>query len=72
MMLYLIPPKHQPDYVYLRHVKLWRVHLFTLVQLTCLVLLWLIKTSKASIVFPLMVRHNAHKDVTMPEFNCFK
>ncbi|XP_003728893.2 sodium bicarbonate cotransporter 3 isoform X2 [Strongylocentrotus purpuratus] len=55
MMLYLIPAKHQPDYVYLRHVKLWRVHLFTLVQLTCLVLLWLIKTSKASIVFPLMV-----------------
>ncbi|XP_041470500.1 electroneutral sodium bicarbonate exchanger 1-like isoform X3 [Lytechinus variegatus] len=55
IMLYLIPAKHQPDYVYLRHVKLWRVHLFTLVQLTCLVLLWLIKTSKASIVFPLMV-----------------
>ncbi|XP_071488060.1 electroneutral sodium bicarbonate exchanger 1-like [Diadema antillarum] len=55
ILLYLMPTKHQPDYIYLRHVKLWRVHLFTLVQLTCLVLLWLIKTSKASIVFPLMV-----------------
>ncbi|XP_071822965.1 sodium-driven chloride bicarbonate exchanger-like [Apostichopus japonicus] len=55
ILLYIIPTKHQPDYTYLRHVKLWRVHIFTLVQLICLILLWLIKTSKAAIVFPLMV-----------------
>ncbi|PIK39341.1 putative sodium bicarbonate cotransporter 3 isoform X3 [Apostichopus japonicus] len=55
ILLYIIPTKHQPDYTFLRHVKLWRVHIFTLVQLICLILLWLIKTSKAAIVFPLMV-----------------
>ncbi|KAI2660909.1 Sodium-driven chloride bicarbonate exchanger [Labeo rohita] len=32
-----------------------KVHLFTIVQLSCLVLLWVIKTSRAAIVFPMMV-----------------
>lgn len=50
-----MPAKHQPDFIYLRHVPLRKVHLFTIVQLTCLVLLWVIKTSKAAIVFPMMV-----------------
>uniref|UniRef100_A0A8C5GA25 Solute carrier family 4 member 7 n=1 Tax=Gouania willdenowi TaxID=441366 RepID=A0A8C5GA25_GOUWI len=36
---------HQPDLIYLRYVPLWKVHVFTLVQLTCLVLLWVIKAS---------------------------
>lgn len=51
-----MPAKHQPDFIYLRHVPLRKVHLFTLVQLTCLVLLWVIKASPAAIVFPMMVR----------------
>ncbi|CAL8351620.1 unnamed protein product [Gadus morhua 'NCC'] len=50
-----MPAKHQPDFIYLRHVPLRKVHLFTLTQLTCLVLLWVIKTSPAAIVFPMMV-----------------
>ena len=29
-----MPPKYQPDYIYLRHVPLRRVHLFTLVQVS--------------------------------------
>lgn len=51
-----MPAKHQPDFIYLRHVPLRKVHLFTVTQLTCLVLLWVIKTSPAAIVFPMMVR----------------
>ncbi|KAJ4924171.1 hypothetical protein JOQ06_000411, partial [Pogonophryne albipinna] len=54
LRLFGMPAKHQPDFIYLRHVPLRKVHLFTIVQLTCLVLLWVIKTSKAAIVFPMM------------------
>ncbi|XP_029928334.1 sodium bicarbonate cotransporter 3 isoform X2 [Myripristis murdjan] len=53
--LFGMPAKHQPDLIYLRYVPLWKVHVFTAVQLTCLVLLWLIKASAAAVVFPMMV-----------------
>ncbi|KAM8794198.1 electroneutral sodium bicarbonate exchanger 1 [Eudromia elegans] len=55
LKLFGMPEKHQPDFIYLRHVPLRKVHLFTLIQLTCLVLLWVIKASPAAIVFPMMV-----------------
>ncbi|CAH1249095.1 SLC4A10 [Branchiostoma lanceolatum] len=55
LLLVLMPPKHQPDYVYLRHVPLKRVHLFTFIQLMCLVILWVIKSTDAALVFPIMV-----------------
>ncbi|CAJ1087499.1 sodium-driven chloride bicarbonate exchanger-like isoform X3 [Xyrichtys novacula] len=55
LRLFCMPAKHQPDFIYLRHVPLRKVHLFTIIQLSCLVLLWVIKTSKAAIVFPMMV-----------------
>ncbi|XP_078232165.1 sodium-driven chloride bicarbonate exchanger isoform X17 [Pogona vitticeps] len=53
--LFWMPAKHQPDFIYLRHVPLRKVHLFTVIQLSCLVLLWVIKASRAAIVFPMMV-----------------
>ncbi|XP_067468723.1 sodium bicarbonate cotransporter 3-like isoform X7 [Thunnus thynnus] len=53
--LFGMPAKHQPDLIYLRYVPLWKVHIFTLVQLTCLVVLWVIKASAAAVVFPMMV-----------------
>uniref|UniRef100_A0A672P0T5 Solute carrier family 4 member 10 n=1 Tax=Sinocyclocheilus grahami TaxID=75366 RepID=A0A672P0T5_SINGR len=55
LRLFGMPAKHQPDFIYLRHVPLRKVHLFTIIQLSCLVLLWVIKTSRAAIVFPMMV-----------------
>ncbi|XP_038073994.1 electroneutral sodium bicarbonate exchanger 1-like [Patiria miniata] len=55
LLLFLMPAKHQPDHIYLRHVKLWKVHLFTAIQAICLAILWIIKTSKGAIVFPIMV-----------------
>lgn len=56
LKLFGMPAKHQPDFIYLRHVPLRKAHLFTVIQLSCLVLLWVIKTSRAAIVFPMMVR----------------
>uniref|UniRef100_A0A8B9KGN6 Anion exchange protein n=1 Tax=Astyanax mexicanus TaxID=7994 RepID=A0A8B9KGN6_ASTMX len=55
LKLFGMPAKHQPDFIYLRHVPLRKVHLFTIVQLSCLAMLWIIKTSRAAIVFPMMV-----------------
>ncbi|XP_030366533.1 electroneutral sodium bicarbonate exchanger 1 isoform X2 [Strigops habroptila] len=55
LKLFWMPAKHQPDFIYLRHVPLRKVHFFTLIQLICLVLLWAIKVSRAAIIFPMMV-----------------
>ncbi|XP_052632511.1 electroneutral sodium bicarbonate exchanger 1-like [Harpia harpyja] len=55
LKLFWMPAKHQPDFIYLRHVPLRKVHFFTAIQLICLVLLWTIKVSRAAIIFPLMV-----------------
>ncbi|XP_049673860.1 electroneutral sodium bicarbonate exchanger 1-like, partial [Accipiter gentilis] len=46
LKLFWMPAKHQPDFIYLRHVPLRKVHFFTAIQLTCLVLLWTIKVSR--------------------------
>ncbi|XP_053422446.1 anion exchange protein 4 isoform X3 [Nycticebus coucang] len=54
VQLLLMPAKHQPDLLLLRHVPLSRVHLFTAIQLSCLGLLWIIKSTPAAIIFPLM------------------
>ncbi|KAM9373567.1 anion exchange protein 4 [Phaethornis superciliosus] len=53
--LLLMPAKHQPDLSYLRHLPLRRVHLFTIIQLLCLALLWLLKSTAAALIFPLML-----------------
>ncbi|XP_076848351.1 electrogenic sodium bicarbonate cotransporter 4 [Brachyhypopomus gauderio] len=53
--LFLMPAKHQPDHDYLRHVPLRRVHLFTLLQLICLAVLWVLKSTFLAIIFPVMI-----------------
>uniref|UniRef100_A0A4W6G9C6 Anion exchange protein n=1 Tax=Lates calcarifer TaxID=8187 RepID=A0A4W6G9C6_LATCA len=53
--LYMMPSKHQPDFSYLRHVPLRRVHLFTLIQITCLAVLWILKSTFLAIIFPVMI-----------------
>lgn len=55
VLLLLMPAKHQPDLLLLRHVPLCRVHLFTAIQLACLAVLWIVKSTSAAIIFPLMV-----------------
>lgn len=53
--LIMMPAKHQPDFAYLRHVPLRRVHLFTLVQIVCLAVLWILKSTFLAIIFPIMI-----------------
>uniref|UniRef100_G3ULP7 Anion exchange protein n=1 Tax=Loxodonta africana TaxID=9785 RepID=G3ULP7_LOXAF len=53
--LFLMPAKHQPDHAFLRHVPLRRIHLFTLVQILCLAVLWILKSTMAAIIFPVMI-----------------
>ncbi|XP_014914093.1 electrogenic sodium bicarbonate cotransporter 1-like isoform X3 [Poecilia latipinna] len=56
LQLLLMPAKHQPDLIYLRHVPQRRIHLFTFIQVLCLALLWILKSTVAAIIFPVMVR----------------
>ncbi|XP_051278027.1 electrogenic sodium bicarbonate cotransporter 4 isoform X2 [Dicentrarchus labrax] len=53
--LCMMPSKHQPDFSYLRHVPLRKVHLFTLVQIICLAVLWILKSTFLAIIFPVMI-----------------
>ncbi|CAG2167893.1 unnamed protein product [Oppiella nova] len=56
ILIMFMPQKYQPDYMFLRHVPTIKVHVFTLIQLACFVLLWCIKSTKStSIAFPLML-----------------
>ncbi|XP_041915118.1 electrogenic sodium bicarbonate cotransporter 1 isoform X1 [Alosa sapidissima] len=55
LQLLLMPAKHQPDLIYLRHVPLRRIHLFTFIQVLCLALLWVLKSTVAAIIFPVMI-----------------
>ncbi|XP_068084694.1 electroneutral sodium bicarbonate exchanger 1 isoform X3 [Anabrus simplex] len=56
ILIMFMPVKYQPDYMYLRQVPLKRVHMFTIIQFACLVVLWVIKSfSSTSILFPLML-----------------
>uniref|UniRef100_A0A672GML4 Anion exchange protein n=1 Tax=Salarias fasciatus TaxID=181472 RepID=A0A672GML4_SALFA len=55
LMLLLMPAKHQPDLIYLRHVPQRRIHLFTFIQALCLALLWILKSTVAAIIFPVMI-----------------
>ncbi|KAI1291988.1 Sodium-driven chloride bicarbonate exchanger [Halotydeus destructor] len=56
ILIVFMPAKYQPDYMFLRQVPIHRVHLFTIIQLACFSLLWIIKSYKpTSIAFPLML-----------------
>ncbi|GMR31661.1 hypothetical protein PMAYCL1PPCAC_01856 [Pristionchus mayeri] len=54
--LLAMPDKHQPDYTWLRLVRMPRVHLFTFVQIAAVGGLFAVKYTKAiSMMFPLML-----------------
>jgi hypothetical protein len=56
LFIILMPEKYQPDYMFLRHVRTLRVHIFTFIQISSLIFLFVIKANKEiSITFPLMV-----------------
>uniref|UniRef100_A0A665V9K4 Anion exchange protein n=1 Tax=Echeneis naucrates TaxID=173247 RepID=A0A665V9K4_ECHNA len=55
LILLLMPPKYHPDQTYVRKVRTLRMHLFTLVQLTCLSVLWVVMATAAALAFPFML-----------------
>uniref|UniRef100_I3K965 Anion exchange protein n=1 Tax=Oreochromis niloticus TaxID=8128 RepID=I3K965_ORENI len=55
LILLLMPPKYHPNHNYVRKVRTLRMHLFTLVQLTCLALLWVVMATAAALAFPFVL-----------------
>ncbi|XP_061823824.1 solute carrier family 4 member 1b (Diego blood group) [Nerophis lumbriciformis] len=55
MLLLLIPKKYHPDEPYATRVSTGRMHLFTAIQIVFLALLWIIKSSPASLALPFIL-----------------
>lgn len=55
LLLWVTDSRLYPDTHYLRHVPISAIHKFTLIQLVCLLALWVVKSSKLGIIFPLMI-----------------
>lgn len=55
LKLWIMDPTRFPRVHYLRCVSISRIHKFTLIQLGCLLGLWLLKVSRWGILFPLFI-----------------
>ncbi|KAM6295484.1 band 3 anion transport protein [Aegotheles albertisi] len=55
ILLLLMPPKYHPSEPYVTRVKTWRMHLFTFTQIIVLVLLWVVKSTPASLALPFVL-----------------
>ena len=55
LSLWLIDPGLYPSTHYLRRVSIATVHRYTLLQLICLAVLWIVKTSFLGLLFPLFI-----------------
>ncbi|XP_054137691.1 band 3 anion transport protein isoform X3 [Melozone crissalis] len=55
ILLLLKPPKYHPDEPYVTRVKTWRMHLFTFTQIVFLVVLWVVKSTPASLALPFVL-----------------
>lgn len=53
--LLLIPKKYHPDEPYATRVSTGRMHLYTAIQIVCLALLWLVKSSQVSLALPFIL-----------------
>ncbi|XP_028446767.1 anion exchange protein 3 isoform X1 [Perca flavescens] len=53
--LMVTPAKHHPDHIYVTKVKTWRMNMFTIIQLACIVALWVVKSTNASLAFPFVL-----------------
>uniref|UniRef100_A0AAX7UHL3 Anion exchange protein n=1 Tax=Astatotilapia calliptera TaxID=8154 RepID=A0AAX7UHL3_ASTCA len=53
--LMVTPAKHHPDHIYVTKVKTWRMNMFTITQLACIVALWVVKSTAASLAFPFVL-----------------
>uniref|UniRef100_UPI003AAAE0E8 solute carrier family 4 member 1b (Diego blood group) n=1 Tax=Centroberyx gerrardi TaxID=166262 RepID=UPI003AAAE0E8 len=55
MLLLLVPKKYHPDEPYATRVSTGRMHLFTVIQIVCLAVLWIVKSSPASLALPFIL-----------------
>ncbi|KFP47535.1 Band 3 anion transport protein, partial [Cathartes aura] len=55
ILLLLMPPKYHPSEPYVTRVKTWRMHLFTFTQIVVLVVLWVVKSTQASLALPFIL-----------------
>ncbi|KAK7789062.1 hypothetical protein R5R35_002562 [Gryllus longicercus] len=52
LQLIFMPVKHHPQASYVRRVHSMKMHLFTFIQLFCLAVLWVVKSTEAALAFP--------------------
>uniref|UniRef100_A0A8D8SFV2 Anion exchange protein n=1 Tax=Cacopsylla melanoneura TaxID=428564 RepID=A0A8D8SFV2_9HEMI len=52
LKLFLMPVKHHSQQAYVRKVATSKMHLFTIIQVLCLGVLWVVKSSAISLAFP--------------------
>jgi len=50
-MLFM-PAKNYPDFNFVNIVQPWRIHVYTFVQIICLIILWFVKSTFLKIAFP--------------------
>uniref|UniRef100_H2ZCS8 Anion exchange protein n=1 Tax=Ciona savignyi TaxID=51511 RepID=H2ZCS8_CIOSA len=50
-MLFM-PAKHYPDFSFVHMVRHKKIHVFTIIQIICLAVLWVVKSTAAQIAFP--------------------
>uniref|UniRef100_A0A3P8RS29 Anion exchange protein n=1 Tax=Amphiprion percula TaxID=161767 RepID=A0A3P8RS29_AMPPE len=55
MLLLITPKKYHPSDAYATKVSTLRMHLFTLIQLVCLAVLWVVKISPFSLALPFVL-----------------
>ena len=55
MKLWVMDRERYPTHSYIRAIPNRTIHLFTAIQLVCLVVLWVVKTSSIGILFPVFI-----------------
>ncbi|XP_012285898.1 anion exchange protein 3 isoform X2 [Orussus abietinus] len=50
--LFFMPVKHHGTATYVRRVQTYKMHIFTLIQILCLAVLWIVKSTKAALALP--------------------
>ncbi|XP_051014727.1 band 3 anion transport protein [Acomys russatus] len=55
ILLLFKPPKYHPDVPFVKRVRTWRMHLFTGIQIICLAVLWVVKSTPASLALPFVL-----------------
>jgi solute carrier family 4 anion exchanger 2 len=52
LRLLFMPVKYHPQLLFVRRVRTWKMHLFTIIQILALSVLWIVKSSQFSLAFP--------------------